>query len=203
MELFTASGLAVLGQVLMIDLVLSGDNAVVIGLAVAGLSHGERKKGIILGIGAAVILRIVFAVIAVQLLEIKGILLLGGLLLLWVCWKMFQDLRPSHQHESEEATAGAQAEAPQQKSLFRAVWQIVIADVSMSLDNVLAVAGAAREHITVLVIGLLMSVILMAVAANWIAKLIERYRWIGYAGLAILVFVSARMIFDGAHQLLA
>lgn len=199
MEIFTAAGLIVLGQVIMINLVLSGDNAVVIGLAAAGLPPEQRRKAILAGIIAATVFRILFAVVAVEMLKIKGLLLLGGLLLLWICWKMWQDLRVDH--PTEEDHADGLVTGPQ-KTLRQAIWLIVVADVSMSLDNVLAIAGAAHEHLTILIIGLLMSIILMAVAANWLAKMIEKYRWIGYVGLAILIFVSLRMVYDGAHQLI-
>ena len=166
MELFTAAGLAALLQVIAIDLVLAGDNAVVIGLAAAGLPAEQRRKAIVVGIIAATILRILFATITVHLLAILGLLLAGGLLLLWVCWKMWNELRAFNAHEDAE---GAEGTPKAQKTFLQAATQIVVADVSMSLDNVLAVAGAAREHPSVLVIGLALSIAMMGIAANFIA----------------------------------
>jgi YjbE family integral membrane protein len=197
MEIFTAAGLTALLQVIAIDLVLAGDNAVVIGLAAAGLPVELRKKAILVGILAATVLRVAFASITVQLLSIVGLLLAGGLLLLWVCWKMWRELRS--QHGSEEALdAGA---APKQKKTFmQAASQIVIADVSMSLDNVLAVAGAAREHPTVLILGLGLSIALMGIAANLIARLLNRHRWIGYVGLLIILYVALDMMYRGSLE---
>jgi YjbE family integral membrane protein len=193
-------------QVVLIDLVLAGDNAVVIGLAAAGLPSVLRRKAILIGIIAATILRVGFAIIATQLLTIVGLLLVGGLLLLWVCWKMWEELRQAAHHETALAAAPAGptgADAPAQvKSLKNAVTQIVIADVSMSLDNVLAVAGAAGEYIEVLIFGLVLSVILMGVASAFIAKLLHRYPWIGYLGLAIILYVALRMIWHGGAEVL-
>ena len=178
-------------QVIMIDLVLAGDNAVVIGLAAAGLPKEMRRRAIFIGIAAATAMRIVFALIATQLLSITGLLLGGGLLLLWVCWKMYQELRAQYAEEraAVEALANADldadgtigaADAPR-KTLRQAVIQIIIADVSMSLDNVLAVAGAAREHPTVLIFGLALSIALMGLAASLIARLLNKYRWIAWS----------------------
>jgi YjbE family integral membrane protein len=194
MDFFTAAGLTALLQVIAIDLVLAGDNAVVIGLAAAGLEASQRRKAIIVGILAATVLRILFATVAVYLLAIVGLLLAGGLLLLWVCWKMWRELRAGHgeDHESLEGAVGAP-----KKTFFQAATQIVIADVSMSLDNVLAVAGAAREHPSVLVIGLGLSIALMGIAANLIARLLNKHRWIAYVGLAIILYVSLDMIYRG------
>jgi YjbE family integral membrane protein len=194
-------------QVIMIDLVLAGDNAVVIGLAAAGLPPDLRRKAIVIGIVAATGMRIVFALIATQLLAITGLLLAGGLLLLWVCWKMYQELRV--QHGAEEAAAvealsqsdinadGTVASGAPRKTLRQAVTQIIIADVSMSLDNVLAVAGAAREHPTVLVFGLVLSIALMGVAASLIARLLNKYRWIAWIGLLVILYVALHMIYEG------
>ena len=195
MEIFTAAGLTALLQVIAIDLVLAGDNAVVIGLAAAGLPADQRKKAILVGIVAATVLRILFATIAVHLLAIIGLLLAGGLLLLWVCWKMWRELHGSH-GSAEEASL---EEAPR-KTFLQAATQIVVADVSMSLDNVLAVAGAAREHPSVLVIGLTLSIALMGIAANFIANLLNRHRWIAYVGLAIILYVALDMIYRGALE---
>ncbi len=197
-DVFTADALTSLLQVIMIDLVLAGDNAIVIGLAAAGLPQAQRGNAILIGIVAATVLRIVFAGVATQLLQIVGLLLAGGILLLWVCWKMWRELRSAQ----ADAIAGQAHEIangnPPQKTFAQAAWQIVVADVSMSLDNVLAVAGAAREHPYVLIVGLVLSVALMGIAANFIASLLHRYRWIGYVGLAIILYVAADMIYRGA-----
>ncbi|KQV43348.1 MULTISPECIES: TerC family protein [unclassified Rhizobium] len=195
MDIFTAAGLTALLQVIAIDLVLAGDNAVVIGLAAAGLEPTQRKKAILVGILAATVLRIAFATVAVHLLAIIGLLLAGGLLLLWVCWKMWRELRAGH--GDEEAIANANAP---RKTFFQAATQIVVADVSMSLDNVLAVAGAAREHPSVLILGLALSIALMGFAANFIARLLGKYHWIAYIGLAIILYVSLDMIYRGTVE---
>ncbi|MBW0367339.1 TerC family protein [Ensifer adhaerens] len=195
MDMFTAAGLSALMQVIAIDLVLAGDNAVVIGLAAAGLEPTQRRKAIMVGILAATVLRIAFATVAVHLLAIIGLLLAGGLLLLWVCWKMWRELRAGH--GDEEAMANENAP---RKTFFQAATQIVVADVSMSLDNVLAVAGAAREHPSVLIVGLGLSIALMGIAANLIARLLTRHRWIAYVGLAIILYVSLDMIYRGTLE---
>ena len=208
--MFDAALMTSLMQVIMIDLVLAGDNAVVIGLAAAGLPKELRRKAILIGILAATVLRIGFALIATQLLSITGLLLAGGLLLLWVCWKMYQELRAGHDVDEAaamealsegdlDANGAAVARAPR-KTLRQAVTQIIIADVSMSLDNVLAVAGAAREHPTVLIFGLALSVVLMGVAASVIARLLSRFRWIAWIGLAIILYVALHMIWEGWHD---
>ena len=181
-------------QVIAIDLVLAGDNAVVIGLAAAGLAKAQRARAILVGILAATGLRILFAMFAVQLLDIVGLLLAGGILLLWVCWKMWRELRAGPGHEAADA-----AHAPR-KSFAQAAWQIVVADISMSLDNVLAVAGAARDHPAALVFGLGLSIVLMGVAASFIARLLSRHRWIAYVGLAIILYVAGDMIVRGALE---
>lgn len=210
MEIFTGPGLTALFQVIAIDLVLAGDNAIVIGLAAAGLPKEQRARAVMLGIAAATVLRIGFAAATTQLLAIAGLVLAGGILLLWVCWKMWRELRAGHGAEedrAEEALTGEDinadgliaAGAPK-KTFAQAAWQIVIADVSMSLDNVLAVAGAARDHFAVLVIGLVLSIALMGLAATFIAKLLHRHRWIAYVGLAIIVYVALKMIWEGWHQ---
>ncbi len=207
-SLMTGDALWALGQVIMIDLVLAGDNAVVIGLAASGLPKAQRNKAILVGILAATLLRIVFAAIATQLLQLLGLILIGGILLLWVCWKMWRELRDSrHQEEGAEAVTGEDLNAdgtigapPGRKSFAQAAWQIVIADVSMSLDNVLAVAGAAREHLGVLVIGLALSVALMGLAASLIARILQKHRWIAYAGLAIILYVALEMIYRGVLE---
>ena len=196
MVIFTSAGLLALLQVILIDLVLAGDNAVVIGLAAAGLAPDQRRKAILVGILAATVLRIALASVTVQLLDIIGLLLAGGILLLWVCWKMWRELRAG---SNEDADVSEASQAPR-KTFFQAATQIVIADVSMSLDNVLAVAGAAREHPTVLVIGLILSIAMMGVAANFIARLLNRYHWVAYVGLAIILYVALHMIYRGAIE---
>ena len=200
-DLFTPEALTALVQVIIIDLVLAGDNAVVIGLAAAGLPKEQRGKAILIGIIAATVLRIVFAGLTTQLLQIVGLLLAGGLLLLWVCWKMWRELRENH-HDEKAAIDGTDESGAPRKTLAQATWQIIIADVSMSLDNVLAVAGAAREHPTVLVIGLALSIALMGVAASFIAKLLHNHRWIAYVGLAIILYVSLDMIYRGVLEVM-
>lgn len=189
------SQLSALGQVLMIDLVLAGDNAVVIGLAVAGLAPAQKRRAVLAGIGFAVVVRIAMAMVALQLLAIVGLTLAGGILLLWVCWKMFRELR--HRGAHEEGGAPAIAKTPLQAAL-----QIALADISMSLDNVLAVAGAAHEHPWILALGLLLSVILMGVAASVIATQLEKRRWIAWVGLAVVLFVAVKMIWEGSHRVL-
>ena len=185
-----AAPLTAFFQVLMIDLVLAGDNAVAVGLAAGGLPEKDRKKVILYGLGAAVAMRIGFALITTWLLGLIGLLLAGGLLLLWVCWKMWRELR---------AQGHAEAHAIEQppKTFRQAFLQIFIADLSMSLDNVLAVAGAAREHPMIMVFGLLLSIVLMGLAANWIANLLQKHRWIGYVGLLIVIYVALHMIWEG------
>ncbi len=210
LEIFTGPGLSALLQVITIDLVLAGDNAIVIGLAAAGLPKEQRARAVLIGIIAATVLRIGFAAVTTQLLAIAGLVLAGGILLLWVCWKMWRELRAGHGAEedrAEEALTGEDINADGQiaagaprKTFAQAAWQIVIADVSMSLDNVLAVAGAARDHFSVLVIGLVLSIALMGLAATFIAKLLHRHRWIAYVGLAIIVYVALKMIWEGWHQ---
>lgn len=197
-DLVTPEVLTALVQVIIIDLVLAGDNAVVIGLAAAGLPKAQRGKAILIGIVAATVLRIVFAALTTQLLQIVGLLLAGGLLLLWVCWKMWRELRASH---DDEAADGAEESSAPRKTLAQATWQIIIADVSMSLDNVLAVAGAAREHPYVLIIGLGLSIAMMGVAASFIAKLLHKHRWIAYVGLAVILYVAGEMIYRGALEI--
>ena len=201
-NLFVPGAFAVLLQVIMIDAVLAGDNAIVVGSLAAGLPVAERKKVIAIGIGAALVLRIVFALLVTQLMQIVGLVLAGGLLLMWVAWRMYRDLQGAHTTidvpgpDDVASTTGA----PPAKSFAAAAWSVAIADVSMSLDNVLAVAGAAREHPEVMVVGLLVSVALMGVAANFIAKYIERYRWIAWIGLAVIVYVAGKMIWTGWHE---
>src|SRR5689334_9465854 len=209
MELFTPAAIAALFQVVMIDLALAGDNAIVVGMAAAGLPEHQRTRAIVLGMAGATALLVTFACITTQLLKLVGLLFAGGVLLLWVCWKMWRELRAAAGHdEEEEALSGihvnpdgtATGYAPR-KTLAQAAGQIIIADLSMSLDNVLAVAGAAREHPGVLIFGLSLSILLMGVAARFIAGLLHRYRWIGYIGLAVILYVALGMVFRGAQEL--
>jgi YjbE family integral membrane protein len=198
-ELFSLDALSALLQVVLIDLVLAGDNAVVIGLAAAGLPEKQRTKAILIGIGAATLLRILFAVATTQLMQIVGLLLAGGILLLWVCWKMWRELRASA-HESA-AEHGADGTALPRKTLWQAATQIIVADVSMSLDNVLAVAGAAREQPIILVFGLVLSIAMMGAAASFIATLLQKHRWIAYVGLAVILYVAIDMTVRGAAEI--
>ncbi len=209
LEIFTPEGFSALLAVIGIDLVLAGDNAIVIGLAAAGLPKEQRNKAILVGIIAATVLRIIFAGLTVQLLQIVGLLLAGGILLLWVCWKMWRELREGHADEErgEEALTGQDlnrdgtvAGGGPVKTFRQAATQIVVADVSMSLDNVLAVAGAAKDHPTVLVLGLILSIALMGLAATFIARLLNKHRWIAYVGLAIILYVALKMIWEGWHE---
>jgi YjbE family integral membrane protein len=188
--------LIALGQVLVIDLVLAGDNAVVVGMAVAGLPEAQRSRAILYGISIATVMRIGFALVTVQLLAIVGLLFAGGLLLLWVCWRMYRDLR------SQAAARHGPAAAAPVKTMRQAMIQIVLADLSMSLDNVLAVAGASLEHPWVLVVGLAISVVLMGVAARLIAGLLERYRWIAWAGLLVVLYVALKLMWDGGQDIM-
>jgi len=203
-DTFTLAGLAALGQVVLIDLILAGDNALVVGALAAGLPSDQRRKVILIGIAAALVLRILFALIVTQLMQIVGLILAGGLLLLWVAWKMYRELRHAGESPgSEEIEGDERSGLGAAKSFAGAAWAVALADVSMSLDNVLAVAGAAREHPWVLIFGLVLAVGMMGIAANYIAKYIERYRWIAWFGLAVIVFVSGKMIYDGLvhHEL--
>ena len=205
-NLFAPGAFAVLLQVVMIDAVLAGDNAIVVGSLAAGLPAEERKKVIAIGIAAALVLRIIFALLVTQLLQIVGLVLAGGLLLMWVAWRMWRDLRPSKSLIDVPDSGPGPADftavtgPPPAKSFAAAAWSVAIADVSMSLDNVLAVAGAAREHPEIMIVGLVLSVALMGVAANFIAKYIERYRWIAWIGLAVIVYVAGKMIWEGWHE---
>ena len=196
--MFLASELHALMQVIVVDLVLAGDNAIVVGLVAASMPVEQRKKVIIIGIVMATILRILFSFVALQLLAITGLILAGGLLLLWVSWKLWREIQVSRKHKEEEELPHIAVPTP--KTFRGAVFQIVLADVSMSLDNVLAVAGAARHHTWVLVVGLTLSVALMAWASTFIAKLLKEHHWIAYVGLVVIFYIAGSMIWDGAQQ---
>ncbi len=190
-------------QVLMIDLVLAGDNAIVVGALAAGLPADQRKKVILIGVVAALVLRIVFALMVTWLLGIVGLILAGGLLLLWVAWKMYRDI---HHNETTQSAGSPEIIGDEDtgikasKTFAMAAWSVAVADVSMSLDNVLAVAGAAREHPGILIVGLIFAVALMGIAANIIAQYIERFKWIAWVGLAVIVYVAIKMIWEGWHE---
>ena len=207
---FISNEVMALLQVVMIDLVLAGDNAIVIGLAAAGLPLQQRTKAVLVGIIAATVLRITFAAATSQLLQVVGLVLAGGVLLLWVSWKMFRELRLSAEGQDDAIEAmsnmdinddGTIVSHAPRKSFAQAASQIIVADVSMSLDNVLAVAGAAREHLSVLIIGLGLSVALMGIAAGYIARLLHRHRWIAYAGLLVILYVAVDMIWRGMSEI--
>jgi YjbE family integral membrane protein len=190
-------------QVLLIDLVLAGDNAIVVGALAAGLPADQRRKVILIGVGAALVLRIGFALVVQQLLGIVGLVLAGGILLLWVAWRMYRDITGHGLTESAgspEIAGDESSGLKPAKSFASAAWGVAIADVSMSLDNVLAVAGAAREHPGILIVGLIFAVAMMGVAANILAKYIERYRWIAWIGLVVIVYVAGKMIWEGWHD---
>jgi YjbE family integral membrane protein len=210
MELFAPESIAALFQVVMIDLSLAGDNAIVVGMAAAGLPEQQRTRAIFFGMAGATALLVIFAGVTTQLLKLVGLLFAGGVLLLWVCWKMWRELRATANQEEEEAVEaltglhinadGTVAGYAPRKTLAQAAGQIIIADLSMSLDNVLAVAGAAREHPVVLIFGLSLSILLMGVAARFIASLLHKYRWIAYLGLGVILYVALGMVFRGAQE---
>ena len=198
-SLITAGAVTAFFEILFIDIVLAGDNAIVVGALAAGLPPAQRKKVILIGVIAALVLRIIFALIVSQLLQIVGLVLAGGILLLWVAWRMYRELRHKDESGGSDEIAGDEHSGLRPaKSFASAAWGVALADVSMSLDNVLAVAGAAREHPYVLVFGLILSVLLMGVAANFIARYIERYRWIAWGGLLVILWVALKMIYEGA-----
>ena len=211
MELFAPEAIAALFQVVMIDLALAGDNAVVVGMAAAGLPEQLRTRAIFFGMAGATALLVIFAGVTTQLLKLVGLLFAGGVLLLWVCWKMWRELRATANQEEEEAVEaltgldinadGTVAGYAPRKTLAQAAGQIIIADLSMSLDTVLAVEGAAREHPVVLIFGLSLSILLMGVAARFIASLLHKYRWIAYLGLGVILYVALGMAFRGAQEL--
>ena len=194
----TPSAMAAFLQVLMIDLVLAGDNAIVVGSLAAGLPTEQRKKVILIGVLAALVLRIGFALIVTWLLGIVGLVFAGGLLLLWVAWKMYRELAaPAHGADLSNIEGGDHAGAKPAKSFAAAAISVAVADISMSIDNVLGVAGAAREHPGILIVGLIFAVALMGLAANIIARYIERFRWIAWVGLAVILYVAGKMIYEG------
>lgn len=199
--LITSGALAAFFEILFIDIVLAGDNAIVVGALAAGLPAEQRKKVILIGVAAALVLRIAFALVVSQLLQIVGLVLAGGILLLWVAWRMFREIRHKDESTGSEEIAGDEHSGVRSAKTFAsAAWGVALADVSMSLDNVLAIAGAARDHPYVLVFGLILSVILMGAAANIIARYIDRYRWIAWGGLLVILWVALKMIFDGARH---
>jgi len=198
-SLINASAIAAFFQILFIDIVLAGDNAIVVGALAAGLPAEQRKKVIFIGVLAALVLRIAFALLVSQLLQVVGLVLAGGILLLWVAWKMFREIRHKGESAGSNEVAGDEHSGLKPAKTFAgAAWGVALADVSMSLDNVLAVAGAARDHPWVLVFGLFLSVLLMGVAANFIARYIERYAWIAWIGLLVILWVALKMIYEGA-----
>jgi YjbE family integral membrane protein len=199
-DIFTTAGLITLGQVVLIDLTMAGDNVVIMGTLTSGLPEKERRRVIMLGVGMALIFLIAFALVATQLLKLTGLLLAGGLLLLWVAYNMYRELRPSAPVIADDPDTVAVEGPPRSKTFLRAAVQVTLADLSMSLDNVLAVAATARDHPAVLFIGLALSVTLMGLAANLVAKLVQRYHWIAWAGLLMILYVALRMVWEGAHQ---
>jgi YjbE family integral membrane protein len=199
-NLNTVSAWSALLSVILLDLVLAGDNAIVVGALAAGLPDDQRKKVIAIGVLAALVLRIIFALMVTGLMRIVGLVLAGGLLLLWVAWKMYRDIRgphPQHSPGSPEILGDEWSGVRPAKSFAGAAWAVALADVSMSLDNVLAVAGAAKDHPGIMIVGLLFAVALMGVAANVIAQYIDRYRWIAWLGLGVIVYVAINMIYEG------
>lgn len=198
-SLISASAVTAFLEILFIDVVLAGDNAIVVGALAAGLDSEQRKKVILVGVVAALGLRIVFALVVSQLLQVVGLVLAGGLLLLWVAWRMYREIRHKEESAGSAEVAGDEHSGLRPAKTFAsAAWGVALADVSMSLDNVLAVAGAAREHPYVLVFGLILSVLLMGAAANLIARYIDRYRWIAWGGLLVILWVALKMIYEGA-----
>src|SRR6185503_16054706 len=196
-DIFTAAGLVTLGQVILIDLTMAGDNVVIIGTLTSGLPARERKRVIMFGVGMALIFLISFALIATQLLHVTGLLVAGGLLLLWVAYNMYRELTPTKIVIADDPSTSAIEGPPRTKSFLRAAVQVTLADLSMSLDNVLAVAATARDHPAVLFIGLALSVTFMGLAANYVARLIQRFHWIARAGLVLILYVALTMIYEG------
>jgi len=200
-SLITPAAIAAFFEILAIDIVLAGDNAIVVGALAGGLPADQRRKVIMIGVLAALVLRIAFALMVTQLMQVVGLVLAGGLLLLWVAWRMYREIRHKGESEGSVEIAGDEHSGVRSAKTFAsAAWGVALADVSMSLDNVLAVAGAARDHPWVLVFGLVLSVVLMGIAANVIARYVNRYRWIAWVGLLVILWVALRMIFDGARH---
>lgn len=199
-DVFTTGGLATLASVILIDLTMAGDNVVIMGTIASGLPAKERQRVLMFGVGIALVFLIGFALMATWLLHFTGLLLAGGLLLLWVAFNMYRELRPAKSIVADDPDTEAIEGPPATKTFWRAALQITLADLSMSLDNVLAVAATAREHPTVLFFGLALSVTLMGLAANLVAKLVQRYHWIAWIGLCVLLYVSLNMIWDGWYQ---
>ena len=197
----TPAALAAFGQVVVIDVLLAADNAIVVGALAAGLPPAMRRRVILIGVAAALLLRVVFALLVTQLLQVTGLVFAGGLLLVWVAWKMWCELRGNVSEGAGEGESGGESGEPlaaaAPRRFWSAAWAVAVADVSMSLDNVLAVAGAARDHPGILAVGLILSVALMGLAANLLARVIERYRWLAYVGLLVILFVAGRMIWEG------
>ena len=194
---FTASGMAKLGQIIVGDLTMAGDNVVIMGSLASGLPDRERRKVLMLGVGMALVFLITFAVLATQLLQITGLVFAGGLLLLWVAYNLIQELRPRKSTTYDDPETASVEGPPATKTFWQAAIQIMVADLSMSLDNVLLVASIARDNPALLFIGLTFSVLFMGFAANYVAKLIQRYHWINYIGLAVILYVAANMIYEG------
>jgi YjbE family integral membrane protein len=200
-NLITPAAIAAFFEILAIDIVLAGDNAIVVGALAAGLPTDQRRKVIMIGVAAALVLRIGFALLVTQLMQVVGLVLAGGLLLLWVAWRMYREIRHEGESAGSDEVAGDEHSGLKSAKTFAsAAWGVALADVSMSLDNVLAVAGAARDHPWVLVFGLVLSVVLMGVAANFIARYVNRYRWIAWVGLLVILWVALKMVFDGARH---
>lgn len=191
------SELSVFAQVVLVDILFAGDNAIAVGLVAAGLPKEQRSKVIAVGVGLAVVIRIMFAAVTVQLLKVPGLLLVGGLLLLWVCWRLYVDMK----RHSEPSDSVSPEGATQTLTFKQALIQILAADISMSLDNVLAVAGIARDHLVILVFGLVLSVVLMLVAATYIAKLLQKHRWLAYVGILVILVVAGSMLWEGSHEI--
>jgi YjbE family integral membrane protein len=196
-DIFTAAGLVTLGQIILIDLTMAGDNVVIMGTLTSGLPEKERRRVIMLGVGMALVFLIGFALIATQLLHFTGLVLAGGLLLLWVAYNMYRELRHAPPVVADDPDTLAVEGPPRSKTFLQAAIQVTLADLSMSLDNVLAVAATARDHPAVLFIGLALSVTLMGLAANLVARLVQRYRWIAWGGLLMILYVAGKMIYDG------
>lgn len=200
-DILTTAGLLTLGQVVLIDLTMAGDNVVIIGTLTSGLPARERRRVILLGVGMALVFLIGFALVATQLLQLTGLLLAGGLLLLWVAYNMYREIRPARVVTADDPDTPEVEGPPRSKSFVQAAIQVTLADLSMSLDNVLAVAATAREHPAVLFVGLAFSVTLIGLAANLVARLIQRYHWIAWAGLVMILWVALRMIWEGWFQI--